>query len=210
MDPIDLICFQSTLTQRVDLLPEELGKLNDKTDIYEQIGTILEDKIRDEIEGKCNRQGLVLKGSLKLISRDVGMIVKGHFNGNMVYNVLYKILICNPNVNVILPCKVINKNKIGLLTHFIPFTTIDFNADEDISETNRMIESQFKEYPLLIKVPYELHTSDETHLFQTVNDGDIVYVNVLGKKFELNDRQLTVIGKLSSDVEYNAQITEKN
>lgn len=204
MEPIDIICFQISATQKVDLTPEELANFREGDTIVSQINEMLEDKIRKSVEGKCNKNGLVLKGSTKIINREVGFVPKGHFNGNFVYSVNYQTLVCNPSVGVVIPCRVIAKNKIGPLANFVHF--LNTNVEEEGSDMTKNIDKQFRKYPMIIKVPRELHRPEEQPLFEEIEVGRIIYVEVLGKKFELEDKQISVVAKLSSEEEYLKQL----
>lgn len=206
MEPIDLVCLQVTATQRVDLTPEEFSNFKETDSIYNQINNSLEEKIKNDVEGKCNKNGLVLNGSVRILTRDVGYVSKGHFNGNYVYNVTYQLLVCNPSVGVIIPCKIIAKNKIGLMAHFIHF--LHFNENDD-NVMNRNIDKQFKKYPIVIKIPAELHKPEQQQYINDLELEEIIYVEVLGRKFDLEDKQISVVAKLSNEDDYLNQI-DKN
>ena len=72
------------------------------------------------------------------------------------------------------------------------------------------IDKQFRKYPMIIKVPRELHRPEEQPLFEEIEVGRIIYVEVLGKKFELEDKQISVVAKLSSEEEYLKQLNLQN
>lgn len=208
MEPIDLVCLQVTSTQRVDLTPEEFGTLlppsSKVPSIYHQITHLLEKKIKSDVEGKCCKHGLVLKGSVEVLTREVGYIPKGHFNGNFVYNVTYKYLVCNPSVGVIIPCEIMSRNQIGYLAHFVHF------LHQDVTNPfNHQIDEQFKKYPIVIKIPNELHPDEsQQQELKQLQPTDIRYVKVLGKKFELEDKQISVVAKLSSPDAYDTQLQD--
>lgn len=206
MEPIDLVCLQVTSTQRVDLTPEEFATLQRPTpqqSIYDQITRLLEKKIKKDVEGKCCKNGLVLKGSVEVLTREVGYIPKGHFNGHFVYNVTYKYLVCNPSVGVVIPCRIMSTNQIGPLAHFVHFLHEEVTMNDNLF--NHLINEQFQKYPIVIKIPIELHKEKEP-VQQLSASNQIVYVEVLGKKFELEDKQISVVAKLSSKEAYEEQL----
>ena len=81
--------------------------------------------------------------------------------------------ICCPNPDTILNCRVVSKNKIGVLG----------TLNNDIS-------------PLIILIPFDLiEDIDENSKISEIKIGDNINVLVLGKKFEQSDKKIIVIGK---------------
>ena len=64
--------------------------------INKKIDNILRKKIKDEIEGKCIKEGYVKKDSVKILFRSPGEILTSHFNGNILYHLKLQLEICNP------------------------------------------------------------------------------------------------------------------
>ena len=141
------------------------------TDICNNITQILTDKIKDDIEGKCVNEGYIKKDSIKIIKRSVGRIMDIQFNGNVIYEIVYTASVCNPNEGMILKCYVENINKMGIMAYI---------KDEDS--------------PLNILLAKQHHQNND--FFTSLKENDEIYVSVLGKRFEFNDKKISVIGKL--------------
>ena len=87
---------------------------------------------------------------------------------------MYEYTLCNPNPGVVLNCKVVTKNQIGILGRL----------NSDIS-------------PLVILIPRDLcDKREKLNLLDNCNKGDQISVVVVAKKFEQNDKKITVIAEL--------------
>ena len=58
--------------------------------------TKLSDKLRNKVEGKCDRNGYIKPGSAEIVKRSLGQVLQGNFNGSCNFRVSYKVDICNP------------------------------------------------------------------------------------------------------------------
>lgn len=79
------------------------------------IDSILLDKIKAKIGGKCIKQGYVDKNSIKILKRSVGKINSSHFNGEVYYDIQVEASICLPAEGNRIKTKVAGKNKSGIL-----------------------------------------------------------------------------------------------
>jgi len=127
-------------------------------------------QLRKDVEGLCTMPGYIKPGSVKIVSRTKGYSVPGNFNGNIQYKVKYEAEICNPPKDMIISCKVLDKNKMGILA---------------------------KAYPLEIIIIKELHQNKTE--FGKIKVGDIIDIKVIEKKFVFKDKKIDVIGILASD-----------
>lgn len=127
-------------------------------------------QLREDVEGLCIMPGYIKPGSVKVVSRSKGYSVPGNFNGNIQYKVKYEADICNPPKDMIISCKVLDTNKMGILA---------------------------KAYPLEIIIIKELHQNKKD--FSNIKVGDIIDVKVIEKKFVFKDKKIDVIGVLASD-----------
>lgn len=149
--------------------------------INKNIDNVLVNQIKNEVEGKCIKEGYVKLNSVKIVSRSLGEVLLSHFNGNVIYHVKYSAEICNPLEGAIIKARVINKNKMGILA----------NGDIDDSES------------LKILLAKQHHMENEN--FDNKNINDSVLVKILGKRFEYGQNYITIIGVLleDSDVKEN-------
>ena len=63
-------------------------------EISNNITEILTKRIRDEIEGKCIKEGYIKKDSVRIVSRSTGQIMNMQFNGSVIYHIKYVSKIC--------------------------------------------------------------------------------------------------------------------
>lgn len=143
-------------------------------DINNKIDDILYQKLAEEIEGKCIKDGYVKTGSVQIVDRSLGEILVGHFTGDILYNLIYTVDLCNPLEGSVINAKVVNINKMGVLA----------NAGEGIPP------------PLHILLAKQHHIDNET--FEGLEEGMDISVKILGKRFEYGDNQISIIGTLES------------
>ena len=152
------------------------------TQLGRNLKEILSFQLKKKYEGICTHHGYILEGSISVQSYSAGKIIDISLNGDILYSVSYYAYICNPCIGGIIKCKTINKNKFGLLA---------------ISE----IEIEDNKIQILeIIVPQTM--SDTTE----INVDEYIYIEIVGKKFELHDKKISIIGKLSEKKNENLQM----
>lgn len=127
----------------------------------------LEKNLKDLLEGNCNVEGYIKKNSVKLLSHSVGEL----FGNNIKFSLIYEALISNPPESNIIECKVLSITKVGIRGQL--------NSDET---------------PFIIFVARDHHYNNDT--FSKININDIINVKVLGKRFELYDKYISIIAEL--------------
>ena len=65
------------LNRSVGLKPSEINSAIDETLLF---------KLREEIEGKCIKEGYALPNSVEIVNRSLGEVQLSHFNGSMLYH----------------------------------------------------------------------------------------------------------------------------
>jgi hypothetical protein len=150
----------------IQLAPSELAELGVS---FEK--TLL-DKLKATHENICTRFGYVRHGSLKIIKRSAGNFIKQHFNGYIKFELLCRAEVCNPVKNNVYEAVVRNKNALGVHAEAL----VDGISVLDIIIPKRAAGIQ-----------------SEIALDELQND-DVVYVKVLCKKYQLNDRFISIIG----------------
>jgi DNA-directed RNA polymerase subunit E'/Rpb7 len=145
----------------------------------------IEDYLKKSIEGLCINEGYVKEGTLKILKKSVGKLSGSLFNGDITYEVVYTANLCNPVIGNILDCKVKFVNKLGILGNNGPITII--------------IGKQF-------------HSNENS--LNIISENDIVKVEVIAKKFSLNDKEIKIIAKLwgqnDSDIIETKKQTKKD
>ncbi len=141
----------------------------DINSIDNNIKQTLENEIVKNIEGKCICEGFVKPESSKIISYSSGLV----YNGNKIkFEVVFKCKICLPVEGMLIDCIAKNITKAG----------IKAEIDEDIS-------------PVVIFVARDHHYTNES--FSKIVENDKITVRVIGQKFELNDKYISVIASLT-------------
>ena len=103
-----------------------------------------------------------------------------NFRGVIRYLTIMQADVCNPFSGVIVKGEVININKLGLL---------------------------LKNDPLSIIVPREYHENKD--VFKTIQINDKLEVEVIGKRYDLNDTEISVIARLPKHYKKNSIIVKK-
>ena len=144
------------------------------------IDDILLEKLKKKVEGKCDKNGYVKEESAVIIKRSIGSFLQAQFNGNCTFSVTYKVLCCNPTEGMKLKCSVLNRNKMGLFCELYNHTPS----------------------PLTIILAKQHHLQDER--YEEIKVCSCIDVEIVGIKFEFNDKQISCIGRMSksdSDLE---------
>ena len=127
----------------------------------------LEKIIVDEIEGKCIAEGYIKHGSVEILTYSSGVLK----DDTAIFDVVFTCKICLPVEGMLINCVVRNVTKAGIRAE----------TNEDVS-------------PVTIFIARDHHFSNE--LFAQVKEGDDIRIRVIGQRFELNDRSISVIGEL--------------
>ena len=126
--------------------------------------------IKRKVEGKCINEGYAMKNSVSILKKSVGMITGSRFTGDITYDIAYTANVCNPEVGTILDCEVKGNNKLGL---------------------------RGRNGPMTIIVGKQFHDNMED--FHKISVNNIVKVEVIAKKFSLNDSEIKVVARLWSE-----------
>ena len=133
------------------------------------IETTIKHTISTKIEGKCIVEGYVRPGSIQIIN-----ISSGTLQGRFVeFVVVFECSICCPVEGMLIKCYAKNITQAGIRA----FT----NLDE-------------KKSPVIIYVSRDHHSSDA--YFNSIHEKDAIRIRVIGQRFELNDKQVSIIGEL--------------
>ena len=129
---------------------------------------LLEKTISKIVGGKCIVEGYVKPASIKVISFSSG-IVKGE---NILFDVVFNCEVCYPVAGMNLNCIAKNITKAGIRAE---------SADESPS-------------PVVVFIARDHHYS--VSQFASVQEGDKIMVRVIGQRFELNDKYISIIAEL--------------
>lgn len=163
------IFIRSLLQDRVKLKPNMMGK---------NIQKVLEHVLVNKLEGKCSQYGYIRKGSVGVYKYSTGQVMSASLNGDMLFTVQYYADVCNPLEESTVTATVINANKFGILAECA------------------VVDGDVKHTVLEIIVAKNTHTLQSEIDLQEIKIGDKVLVEVLGKKYELNDKKISVVGRI--------------
>ncbi len=129
--------------------------------------SILIQKLRTKLEGRCSQHGYVVPKSLKLLSRSLGQAEKGRFTGDFIFYVKAEGKVYYPPEGLVVEGEVIRKNKMGLYV-------ILHNA-------------------IRIMILRDLHIGNEE--FNKADIGDRIQIEIKKSQFQVNDEFITCIGQ---------------
>lgn len=132
---------------------------------------IIEKQISHEIEGKCIGEGFIKPHSVSVINYSSGRITQGN---RLVFDVVFECDVCLPVEGMLIECVVKNITKAGIRAEVI-------GDDKEIS-------------PLVIFVARDHHIDNK--YYNDVVEKNVIRVRVIGQRFELNDKYITIIAEL--------------
>lgn len=153
---------------QVQLKPSELDQRFEEHILY---------KLQTQYEGQCSRYGYIKPNSLTIVERSLGQLMKSHFNGHVRFDVSVVAEVCNPVEGTVITATVKNKNQMGILA-------------ESAIRINNVLT------PILdIIIPKRSAGISSEISLDTLEIGDSVQVEILGKRYQLNDKKISIIGR---------------
>lgn len=138
----------------------------------------IEENIKANFEGKCVVEGYIKPNSSKIISYSSGIIQRGN---SVLFDVVFECDVCFPVEGMLITCLAKNITKAGI------------RAESDAEVPS----------PIVVFIAKDHHYS-APH-FAEVKEGDKITVRVIGQRFELNDKYISIIGELVKEKEYIPQ-----
>ena len=135
--------------------------------IGKNIKETIEKCIAINFEGKCIVEGFVKPSSSKIITYSSG-VVQGT---NIKFEVVFECQICCPVEGMLIPCIAKNITKAGIRAE----------SDEEVPT------------PIVVFIMRDHHYMSK--YFSTINENDKIMVRVIGQRFELNDKYVSIIGE---------------
>tara|TARA_Y100001970_G_C14219695_1_gene851887 strand:+ start:1063 stop:1635 length:573 start_codon:yes stop_codon:yes gene_type:complete len=131
------------------------------------IKEVLQKKLENQLEGRCNIEGFIKSSSINILTYSSG-VLQGN---NIVFDVAFECEICCPVEGMLIKCNVKNITQAGIRA---------FSIEEPS--------------PIVAYLSRDHHYSKV--FFNELKENDEILVRVIGKKFELNDSQISLIGEL--------------
>ena len=134
----------------------------------------IEENIKANFEGKCVVEGFIKPNSVKIITHSSGTIERGN---QILFEIVFECDVCFPVEGMIVSCVAKNITKAGIRAESageVPSPIVVFIAKDHH-----------------FNVPY----------FTEIKEGDKINVRVVGQRFELNDKYVSIIGELIKEKE---------
>jgi len=134
----------------------------------------IEENIKANFEGKCVVEGFIKPNSVKIITHSSGTIERGN---QILFEIVFECDVCFPVEGMIVSCVAKNITKAGIRAESageVPSPIVVFIAKDHH-----------------FNVPY----------FSEIKEGDKINVRVVGQRFELNDKYVSIIGELIKEKE---------
>lgn len=146
------------------------------SDIFKtkNIDGIISHKLK-KYEGKCTKNGYIVKDSIEIVNRSVGKIINIDNKSLIEYKINYKIKTISPNKGCIYDCIINNITKMGLICF------VEFGDHKEL-----------KTSPLLVIVPREYCDIEK------VREGSKIKVETMDKRLKYLGTQIQLIGKITN------------
>ena len=143
--------------------------------IGKNLDEVIEEYIHNNFEGKCVVEGYIKTNSCKIIRYSCGTIERGN---NVVFEAVFECDVCFPIEGMLIPCIAKNIVKAGI-------------RGESATEVPS---------PVIVFIAKDHHYNSQQ--FADVKEGDKINVRIIGQRFELNDKYVSIIGELVKEKEF--------
>ena len=132
----------------------------------------LERSISYSIEGKCTQDGYIKPNSVRVNTYSAGIVN----NEKVEFQTVFECMVCHPVEDMVIDCKVKTLTKAGIHGEVID------------NEGN---------IPVTVFIARDHHFTDKH--FANIKEGDKLIISVIGCRYELHDKYISVIAKLHHD-----------
>lgn len=136
-----------------------------------------------ELEGRCLSVGYILKNSINMLERKTGIINSDC--GKVNFNISFQMIVINPKINNLIPCRIIEVNKLGFLAQ---------GGYNGISNDS---------YPLQIVLVKQNHNRDNTRNyddFLELKKDMYIIVKVLSTRCNFKDTYIKVSAQFEQKI----------
>ena len=185
-----LITRKSNMDTFIDIKNEDVVKIPPMLLTHDLKTNVLH-ALQRKYEGICSKFGYIKQGSIRDIVLNNGQIETSTFHGYVNFDVTFVSQICNPPINSVVRCVVRNVNSFGILC------AAGYNEGGTLHNI------------LNVVVPKQNYNGDGDYfaMIDKVNINDYINVEILGKKYILNNKNINVFGKMvdMGEVDVNNQ-----
>ena len=135
--------------------------------IGKTLSSTMEKVVSAQIEGKCTVEGFIKPGSIQLVTYSSGVIRED----KVKFEVVFECQVCLPVEGMLINCRATNITKAGIRAE----------TTDEIS-------------PVIIFIARDHHYMSS--YFTSVKEGADIVVRVIGQRYELNDKYISVIAEL--------------
>jgi hypothetical protein len=135
----------------------------------ENIMALLHNTLISCIEGRCITEGFIKPHSTRIIDFKCGKIIAK----NVQFNIVIECLVCNPHPQSIIRCVAKNITQAGIRAV----------SDDEYS-------------PIVVYITRDFGIESDKMYYYSIKEGDNINIKVIGKRFEINDKHIQIIGFL--------------
>ena len=140
---------------------------------FNTVGSNIQEHIKNKLimnlEGRCSKEGYIKKNSVRVLSYSAGVIQ----SNNIVFDVSFECLICNPCEGQKIKVIVENITKAGIKANYY----------------------KLEEKPIIVFITRDHYYNDSNNIFKNVKENDEIYIKVIGSRFQLNDNSISVLAE---------------
>ncbi len=159
-----------------DQLLNENLTLNPK-DLNSNLDLIIKDKLKEQVEGVCFKDGYIIPGSVKIIKRRLGKISTTDNKSGIIYNIEYMAKVISPSEGEFIEIIINNINKMGAIGY------IKLNDSQTMDDS-----------PLIIMIPAE-YFENTSYNIDDINVNQKLTIQVIGSRLKFNSDKIQIIGK---------------
>ena len=146
----------------------------------ENILALLHTTLISCIEGRCITEGYIKPHSTRIIDFKCGKIIAK----NVQFNIVIECLVCNPPTNSIISCVAKNITQAGIRAV----------SDDEYS-------------PVVVYITRDFGIDSDKTYYNSIKEGDKINIKVIGKRFEMNDKHIQIIGFLAQPKKERISLT---
>jgi len=135
----------------------------------ENIMALLHTTLISCIEGRCITEGFIKPRSTRIIDFKCGKIIAK----NVQFNIVIECLVCNPRAQSVISCVAKNITQAGIRAL----------SDDEYS-------------PIVVYITRDFGVDSDKTYYNSIKEGDKINIRVIGKRFEMNDKHIQIIGFL--------------